>query len=305
MQDASSHTLLCACVLSCAEPSLFWTAKVLGAGPVSACIMSTVALMLIQRSKDYGDFTPFFVKAGPTSHLVIRDPAHFERILSLLVPIASQMEAYDKIFGMPEAAFSLYYGKDATQSERDAMYGAHVKLRLMCLSGASLTAFTETYVSILSHNFDDKMFQVGTWTHIEDTWSFLEQVITRCAFEALFGSDLFKQYPNVVRDFWRYEEAIEDYLPGMPRFMVPSAATQARDRLLHGIENWLHANHSGSDFARIEASDPEWDAFKGFKFVQERDHVLANTKVIDIKARAADMLYLMHQYVQHLSICQQ
>jgi hypothetical protein len=261
--------------------------------------------MLMKRSKDYGNFAPFFVKAGPASHLVLRDPVHFERILSILDPTAAEVEAYDKVFGMPEAALSLYSGKGATESKLRAMLAAHNKLRTMCLTEASLTAFAEIYVSILSGNLHDKMFQAGTWTQIEDTWSFLEQVVTRCALEALFGSDLFKQYPSVVRDLWEYEEAIEDYLPGMPRFMVPSAVAETRDRLLQGIEKWLNLNHSGSDFARIEATDPEWDASKGSKFVQERDHVLANVKVVDIKARAAEMLRLMHEYVHRLSTWRQ
>jgi hypothetical protein len=258
----------------------------------------------MRDSKDYGNFAPFFVKAGSSFHLVLRDPAHFEKVLSQFEATTSQIEAYDKIFGMPESAFTLYSGKGATGGEKAAVHYAHDELRQKYLTGASLTGFTETYVTILHQNLDDKMFQLGTWTQIEDTWSFLEQVITRCAFETLFGSDLFKQYPSIVRDFWKYAEAIEDYIPGVPRFMVPSAATQACDRLLRGIEKWLNANHSGSDFARFEKGDSDLDAFKGSKFVQERDDVLANILVIDLRARAAEMLRLMHEYVQYLSRCQ-
>ena len=276
----------------------------LGADHVSA-VSPAEPVKLINRSKDYGNFAPFFIKAGPASHLVLRDPAHFERILSILDPIAAELEAYDKIFGMPEAALSLYSGKCATESELNAMLSGHKNLRTTRLTGAYLTAFAEKYVSILSGNLHDKMFQAGTWTQIEDTWSFLEQVITRCALEAHFGSDLFKQYPSVVRDLRRYEEAIGDYLPGMPRFMVPSSVAETRDRLLQGIEKWLNVNHSGSDFAKIEANDPEWDAFMGSKFVQDRDHVLATIQVVDLKARAAEMLRLMHGYVHRLPIWRQ
>lgn len=150
---------------------------------------------------------------------------------------------------------------------------------------------------MLSENMNNKMFQVGSWTLIEDTWSFFRQVVTRCTLESLFGSDLFKQYPGVVRDYCEFADAIEGFVPGLPRYWVPSAGLQAQGRLLEGIEKWLKANHSGSEFARIADEDPDWDENLGSKFIQERDAEIACLNGMNPKARAAEMLSIIHEYV--------
>ncbi|KAH8722568.1 cytochrome P450 [Phaeosphaeriaceae sp. PMI808] len=254
-------------------------------------------LYFAQLMKDYGEFSPFFVNAGPQSFLVLRDPSHLKK--ALLEPKAtalnaSSLERFDKMFGSTKVALDLYARKNISETDDSALEYAHTTLTQKYLTGASLSANMETYISILSKNLHNKMFQVGSWTQIEDTWSFFKQVITRCILESLFGGDLFKQYPGIVKDYWEFADAIEGFIPGLPRYWVSSAASQVQVRLLQGLEKWLKANHSGSEFARIADEDPTWDNTKGSKFIQERDDVLAKIECMDLRARAAEMLAIIH-----------
>lgn len=189
----------------------------------------------------------------------------------------------------------LYKSQSAAQEGENVPDSPRVRLPADHLQYMGSTKIVETYLSILSKSLNDKMFQVGTWTQIEDFWSFFQQVISRCTIETLFGSDIFKRYPNVVRDLWKFSDAAGDFLPGMPRYMVTTAATTAREQLQQGLENWLRVNHSGSDFARVGEEDPSWDEYKGSKFVQQRDNMLSKIEGIDVEARTADLLNIMHR----------
>jgi hypothetical protein len=174
---------------------------------------------------------------------------------------------------------------------------ARATLTQKYLTGPSLTTMIDLYVSILSRNLNDKMFQVGTWTQIEDFWSFFELVLTRCSLEALFGSAIFGRYPGLIKDFWKYEDAISGFIPGIPRILVSTVHQAPCNRLFQGIGKWLEANHSGSEFAKLSNDDPDWDEYRGSKFIQERDSVLTNLS-LNVEGRAADMLSVMHWYAK-------
>jgi hypothetical protein len=238
------------------------------------------------------------VNAGPQSFLVVHNPEHVRKILDSPEEVtqdASRLEVFDKIFGSPQYALDFYAFKDVSETQKQALKRAHVDLTREHLTGEPLSKNVDTYASILSDNLNDKMFQVGSWTQVEDSWSFLQQVVTRCILMSLFGGDIFKQYPGVIKDYWEFANAIEGFVPGMPRYWVPGAVPTVRERLLSGIEKWLRANHSGSEFARITDEDPVWDSLRGSKFIQERDDVLAKTECMDVPARAAEMLGLIHE----------
>jgi hypothetical protein len=152
---------------------------------------------------------------------------------------ASRLEVFDKIFGSPQYALDFYAFKDVSETQKQALKRAHVDLTREHLTGEPLSKNVDTYASILSDNLNDKMFQVGSWTQVEDSWSFLQQVVTRCILMSLFGGDIFKQYPGVIKDYWEFANAIEGFVPGMPRYWVPGAVPTVRERLLSGMDRSL------------------------------------------------------------------
>jgi hypothetical protein len=262
------------------------------------CTLFLDMLSLTNGRKDYGEFSPFIVNAGPQRLLIIRDAKHIEKVQAAsraLMPASARLEAFDKLYGSPLKALDFYAGRGLSEDDKSVLAEAHVNLTHKYLTGVSLSAYTENYISTISENLNNKMFQVGSWTQIEDSWVFLRQVITRCNLVSLFGKDLLKQYPAIIKDYWEFAEAIEGFIPGLPRYWVPGAAVKIRERLHQGIEKWLKANHSGSEFARIAVDDPALDDLKGSKFIQERDSVLAKLECMDIKARAAEMLSIIHE----------
>jgi hypothetical protein len=160
---------------------------------------------------------------------------------------------------------------------------------------AALASITDTYISILSANMHDKMFQVDSWTLIEDFWSFLQLVLLRCTLNTLFGSALLKQYPRIMRDYSEFNTAVESFVCGMPRIML-SGATASRDRLCQGMENWLKADRAESSHGDLAGEDSLWDEQKGLRLVRDRlnTHAIDKDERVDTKARAAEVLSIIH-----------
>ncbi|KAH7386034.1 cytochrome P450 [Pyrenochaeta sp. MPI-SDFR-AT-0127] len=246
--------------------------------------------------EQYGNFAPFVVKAGSRSLVILRDPRHLNKILQAptqLTSVTSDVEMAQKLFGAPKNLLSFYGRGGGGNAGREAVSYAHLSVPQKHLTGTPLSAVTDVYISILSANLNDKMFQIDSWTQIEDFLSFFQQVITRCSVATLFGSEIFKQYPSVVKDYQKFADAIDSFGPGLPRFIVSTAYEGHRDQLLQGIEKWLKVNHSGSEFAKIGDEDPLWDEHKGSKYIQERDNTFAKVDDFDLKDRAAEILGVM------------
>jgi hypothetical protein len=219
--------------------------------------------------------------------VVLREPEHVKKVAEASkqrTPQRTESRFNELIFGYPYIA-----------SNQEVEHG-RVALTQKYLTGPSLTTMIDLYVSILSRNLNDKMFQVGTWTQIEDFWSFFEQILTRCSLETLFGSAILGRYPGLTKDFWKFEDAIDGFITGIPRILVSTAHQAPYERLFHGIGKWLETNHCGSEFAKVSTDDSDWDEHRGSKFVQERDNVLAKLS-LGVEARAVEMLSLMHRYV--------
>ncbi|KAF1945985.1 cytochrome P450 [Clathrospora elynae] len=244
----------------------------------------------------FGQHAPFTVKSGLLSFVVLQDPKHIETVAQASKqqsPHALYIRMYAEALGYPKAALDLYAIEGVGGKEKEAFQYAHTTLSQKYLTGASLASISDVYVSMLSRSLNDKMFQIGSWTQIEDFWSFFQQVITRCTMETLFGSAISKQYRGLIKDYWMFDDAIESFMPGMPRLFTSASYQGPRDRLHEGIEKWLKTNHSGSEFAKIADEDPIWDEHKGLKFIQERDDVFAKIEGKDWKTRTAEVLSVM------------
>ncbi|KAF2643967.1 putative cytochrome-like protein P450 [Massarina eburnea CBS 473.64] len=249
--------------------------------------------------KKYGDYAPFVVKVGRTSYLVIRDPKHVQKVFRESSGPATRsdlVEFYSKVLDAPKEAVDCYKSVGAGAEQNGKLHHARVAVPEKYFTGAALKSLTDTYISIFRRNMSNKMFQVDSWTQIEDFWSFFEIDITRATTETLFGSALLKQYPKLARDLWDFNSAIEEFLPGLPQFMVSSSVVP-RDRLLNALKKWLQEKHGGTDFAKLDDQDPMWDEGKGSKFIQERDHVFANLPSFNYQARAVESLGVLQSSV--------
>ncbi|KAF1962243.1 cytochrome P450 [Byssothecium circinans] len=265
-------------------------------------LLSRPSAYLALLVKKYGDYAPFMVKVGLSSYLIIRDLDHVQQVFqtpnnAIATP---DLEFYTKVLDAPPDAINYYKSVARRDTEGDKVHHAHVTIPRKYFTGPALKALTDTYISIFRRNMSNKMFQVNSWTQIEDLWSFFEIDITRAMTETLFGSALLKQYPKLAQDLCDFNSKIEEYLPGLPRFMV-SASAAPRDRLLAQLKKWLQEKHGGTDFAKIDERDPMWDENKGSKYIQERDNVFANCPAFNYQGRAVESLSVLQRYIEPLN----
>lgn len=219
---------------------------------------------------------------------------------------AARVERFDKLFGSPDAEGHFHKSDARTQEEVE---DSPSRDDLFHISDAALAPSVDTYISILSANMHDKMFQYDTWTRVEDLWSFLQLVVLRCTVDTLFGSTLLKQYPRMVRDYLDFNAATEGFVSGMPRMMV-SGATKPRGRLLEGMKNWVprdrgesYNNGETDDGGEITADYSIWDEKTGLRVVREHyNHCHRIVKVKDhmFRGTAAEVLSIIHAYVAPL-----
>ncbi|KAF1359708.1 cytochrome P450 [Lizonia empirigonia] len=240
--------------------------------------------------KDYGDFAPFKVRAGPHTYVVLRDAVQMKRVLEAsehMSATPTRVEMVEKLFGSPRAANQVTISEAGSRD--DAAFH---------LSDSDLASITKAYISVLSSNMHDKMFQLDTWTGIEDLWSFLQLVILRCTSDTLFGSALLKQYPRMVRDYLEFNTAIEGFVHGMPSIML-FASTKSRDCLHQGIGNWLKAKSPAFDIADV----PEWDQNMGSRFVRKHYNACQTDEdgQISLGSRAAEVLRIIHTVNKELA----
>ncbi|KAI4952608.1 hypothetical protein J4E91_003080 [Alternaria rosae] len=242
-----------------------------------------------QQNKEYGNFAPFSF----LWFVVLRDPEQMKKAMHACEQqnaVVTRRNMHEVILGSREAVAKIYADAAVDKAELEFMRGVSMR---KYLEGSPLANMTNLYADILSRNMNDKMFQVGSWTQIEDVWSFFQQVLTRCSMEALFGSAIFKQYPGLIKDYWKFEDAIQGFLPVLPWFATPRPYKEPLDRLCQGIEKWLRVNHSGTEFAKTGSDDADWDEHRGSKFIQERDDIVAKA-MLPLETRTAEMLDIIH-----------
>ncbi|KAJ8112823.1 hypothetical protein OPT61_g4897 [Boeremia exigua] len=249
--------------------------------------------------KDFGTFSPFKVRAGLRSYVVIRDPIHMSRVLNApehLTTTTSDIETFDKLFGSPN--LERYLKRSRTSNRSDEGKGTRFPPPSV-IPDATLISTTEAYISILSANMHDKMFQLDTWTCIEDLWSFLQLVFVRCTLNTLFGSTLLKKYPRLVRDYLEFEAATEGFVHGMPRLMI-SGATSSRDRIHQGLRNWMVDMETNrekkQDSGESNAAGSAWSEATGMAFICEhyRAWKVDSSTEGGFKDRAAEILRIIH-----------
>ena len=169
----------------------------------------------------------------------------------------------------------------------------------MLLSLIIITHFSHSK-ALLIPTFFVSRFQVGSWTEIEDSWSFFRGEISKAVIETMFGSTLLKIYPALLRDYWAFDTHIEKFSGGLPRFLMSPAYT-ARDRLHENLQKWIKTVDGGSDLAKIADEDAVWDPEMGSKYWRGRDEIIAKIPTLDYRARAGDALINITEYVYTLS----
>lgn len=248
----------------------------------------TQAPKLTLCRKKHGDASPFLIRAGPMSFLIVRDAKNVKRVFQAPTAITSvdiHAQIYERVMGMPTDLLPFY--QPGNNGSTDA---AHYNLSRKHLSGEPLIKLSETYITLLRKNLAQDILKLGASPEIRDLWQLVQHHSTHAIIETLFGSAIFEIYPEIVADFWEIDGYIDFFARNMPRIAAPSAY-RTRDRMIHKLKIWLE--HSEAARKENHLAHEDWHPVAGSNFMRHRDHTLSAIPGFNVEGRASEILALM------------
>ncbi|PYI10668.1 cytochrome P450 [Aspergillus sclerotiicarbonarius CBS 121057] len=164
-------------------------------------------------------------------------------------------------FGMPEQDLHLYFDKsDSNPSQED-----HRALHTL-LSGTTLETFADITATQLTKSIEKKRAEWTDWVELPDLYTFVRDELSRAQMYALCGEEIFKVAPDLMHDFWDFDEQLPNLFKGLPGWMIPKARA-SRDKMAAHIREW---------HTRLRQSDPPnpdttaWDPMHGLRLMSSR-----------------------------------
>ena len=128
------------------------------------------------------------------------------------------------------------------------------------------------------------------WVEFMDLYSFIQDLLTAPAIEAMCGPTLLDQSPMFVEDFWRLDKDILSFFKGCPRWLAPRA-WKNREKLLASLKNWHAYARENFDESCVEADGH--DRFYGSPLMRSRQNYLPKIDSLDADALASQDLGLI------------
>ena len=105
------------------------------------------------------------------------------------------------------------------------------------------------------------------WVHYTDLYSFIQDLLTGPAIEAMCGPRLLEHNPSFVDSFWELDSDILLFFKGWPRWLAPRA-WKNRQRILQCIKDW-HA-YARANFSEACVEPDGHDEFYGSPLMRSR-----------------------------------
>jgi hypothetical protein len=156
-------------------------------------------------------------------------------------------------------------------------YIVHRDLQTL-LTGEPLNAVVTKFVQVLRRRLTSHELVTDRWTEIPDLITFLNDEMLATATEVLCGAGIFEVSPNIIKNFYGFEDALPKIARGLPRFIARSAY-EARDRLMEDVRRWhtwAAAQFDWEDEAAVEA---DWEPIYGSKLMRARARMMDNTNM--------------------------
>jgi hypothetical protein len=132
------------------------------------------------------------------------------------------------------------------------------------LNGEPLESATAIFVKTLCDCIDER-FPVAEPSSYEwqviDLCEYVKSTWTRASTIALFGTHVYKIWPDVEGWIWRFDKHVKTVVTGVPRILAPKAYA-VRDEALKMCELWesdAEQAHADCRFGK----DPQWDPYWG------------------------------------------
>ncbi|KAF1936393.1 cytochrome P450 [Clathrospora elynae] len=235
----------------------------------------------------YGDGSPFFIDAAGQKLLILLDPEHIKGVLRSSTELDPNPFIHERILGAlmgsPQAAIDHYKSE---KGNTDYIQTTHIRQHT---TGSNLTSLDKRLFHVLKRTIEPTLSDSG-WTDLPDLYAFVEYHVSFAIAETLLGSAIVESYPNIITDLWIHIESTDQFLMGLPRFIIPKAYA-ARDRLLSHIRKWSTKSES---LRHENAVDTKWDPTAGSALVQEREELYGEMPGHDEHGRASQVLGLLY-----------
>jgi hypothetical protein len=129
------------------------------------------------------------------------------------------------------------------------------------------------------------------WTSLPDLYTWLRDVLFRAGVESVFGEHLLRLSPDLANDFWEYDDNIQFFALGMPKWWNPDAV-KARDRCAEAMRRWRQ--HAMNNEDKGIPDNASWNPVWGLGAIKRRNTLLDATEgLFDEEGRMAIDLALL------------
>lgn len=205
--------------------------------------------------------------------------------------------AVSTMFGMPDAARRRIAADDTgllptphpnsnTKPEDRILYLTHHTMSKY-ISGPRLKLLATRYTEKFCQSLQNLEIR-DEWTRIPSLYQFLQHHIFSSAVKSIFGNALLELNPNLIDDFWAFDDAISDLAKGYPRWMIPGAYA-ARDRCLAAVTKW-HEVVRSTPYVSDSDDEEAWDPLHGDGIMRIRRNYQSKCKEMDVAAQASEDL---------------
>jgi hypothetical protein len=202
-------------------------------------------------------------------------------------------------FNTPKAAMKIYYRDDSgISSQPHPKSNVPFKDRYYFHTRKDLVGFFQgPGLKRMAQRFHDRLqdrisnLEVNhDWIEFADLYSFVQDMLTGPAIEAMCGPVLLNRNSTFIDDFWQLDSDILIFFKGLPRWTTPRA-WKNRERLLTAVKTWHAYAQEHFDESCVEADGH--DRFYGSPIIRLRQNYLPKVDGLDADACAAQDLGLL------------
>jgi hypothetical protein len=188
-----------------------------------------------------------------------------------------------QMLGSPDETIQFYKNDEG---KMDHVQMAHIRQHV---TGTGLVQMSKKVYERLHENVSKIAPDDGSWLEVPDLFRFVQDQVTIAITETLMGTDILKEYPEMIEDQWTFMDRSIEIVMGLPRSIV-SGAYNARDRLLDNLKRW----NKKSEALRMEGkANKIWDQHAGSGLLQERQELYKRTEGFSEDARVSQILGLL------------
>ncbi|KAK8062514.1 cytochrome P450 [Apiospora hydei] len=210
----------------------------------------------------------YFV-SGEKNTQVIFGPPH------IVDPHMFHILLMEKQWGMPRDEIDMFRNDTSGRLQvpcpgtedilpQDRHWYNHHQIYAKFLSSAKYTEIlADTFLRLFSERLDRQ--SSAEWTTIE-LFDFLKLDMVESAVESMFGSRILELNPDLVKSYWKFDEAAGVLVWGLPRWIKPGPYN-AQERLHDMVHKQVEEAWEKFDWNGPEAGS-DWDPFWGSRFSQ-------------------------------------